>query len=117
MRDDELRRMFRAYTDPVAAGTEPPDPRGIRQRGRRRLQRNAAGAGVALVLAVVAGGLVGGQAGPYRLGAARLVPRDGGGQWVEERAPGRGPAPQVLALGGAGGLAVRAVLPAEAAGP
>src|SRR6266511_4016666 len=54
MRDEELRQMFRSFAEPVAGAAEPPDPRRIRARGRRR-RRNLVGGTLLAVAAVIAG--------------------------------------------------------------
>src|SRR5918995_3754564 len=62
MRDEELRRRFRSLAEPVADGVEPPDPRLVRARGRRRRRRLLAGTTLVVALAGVGGawaGLVG----------------------------------------------------------
>ena len=64
MHDQELRRMFKAFAAPVADAVEPPDPRRIRARGRRR-RRGLIG-GTALALCVLAGGAIGAGAGLFR---------------------------------------------------
>src|SRR6266508_1983761 len=61
MRDEELRQMFRSFAEPVAGAAEPPDPRRIRARGRRR-RRNLVG-GTLLAVAAVIAGAVGVRAG------------------------------------------------------
>ena len=43
MRDEELRRLLRSLAEPVADGVEPPEPRLVRERGRRRRRRLLAG--------------------------------------------------------------------------
>jgi photosystem II stability/assembly factor-like uncharacterized protein len=61
MRDEELRQMFRSFAEPVAGGAEPPDPRRIRARGRRR-RRQLVG-GTVLVVGAVAAAAIGVRAG------------------------------------------------------
>jgi photosystem II stability/assembly factor-like uncharacterized protein len=63
MRDEELRRRFRSLAEPVADGVEPPDPRLVRERGRRRRRRLLAG--TALVVAAALAGAGGAWAGLF----------------------------------------------------
>src|SRR5215207_4722561 len=65
MRDEELRRRFRLLAEPVADGVEPPDPRLVRERGRRRSRRLLAGTALVVAAALAgAGGAWAGLIGP-----------------------------------------------------
>jgi photosystem II stability/assembly factor-like uncharacterized protein len=61
MRDEELRRRFRSLAEPVADRVQPPDPRLVRERGRKRRRRLLAG--TAFVVAVALAGAGGVWAG------------------------------------------------------
>lgn len=56
MRDEELRRLFQRFGDPVADAVDPPAPAQIRHRGRRHRRRVALATTMA-VLIVAAGGV------------------------------------------------------------
>jgi len=56
MRDDELRRLFQMFGDPVADEVNPPAPAQIRRRGQRH-RRRVALASVMALLIVAAGGV------------------------------------------------------------
>jgi photosystem II stability/assembly factor-like uncharacterized protein len=66
MREEELRRRFRSLAEPVADGVEPPDPRLVRARGRRRRRRLLAGTALVVALALAGvGGAWAGLVGPW----------------------------------------------------
>src|SRR6266511_1994433 len=99
MRDEELRQMFRSFAEPVAGAAEPPDPRRIRARGRRR-RRNLVG-GTLLAVAAVIAGAVGVLAGlmPSTHDAGQVAPPP------SQTAPGpatTAPAPPPTGAPGAG---------------
>jgi photosystem II stability/assembly factor-like uncharacterized protein len=99
MRDEELRQMFRSFAEPVAGAAEPPDPRRIRARGRRR-RRNLVG-GTLLAVAAVIAGAVGVRAGlmPSTHDAGQVAPPP------SQTAPGpatTAPAPPPTGAPGAG---------------
>jgi len=55
MRDDELRRLFQMFGDPVADAVNPPTPAQIRHRGQRRRRRVALASTMAVLIVAAAG--------------------------------------------------------------
>jgi photosystem II stability/assembly factor-like uncharacterized protein len=93
MRDDELREGLRSLAGPVAQGVEPPDPRLVRERGRRRHRRLVGGTVLAVVLALAAAAGVGaGLAGRQEPSPLTIGPASSGpGAPTTLPAPSSGP--------------------------